>query len=111
MAGPWPSELRSLTHAAAKGDPDHWLRIREVLARDWAENVRFLETGLGAVTCPVTIVQGAMDPIVLPEQADRLHEALANSRIIEVPATGHQVHREAPEAFLEVVTQVLGSVR
>jgi pimeloyl-ACP methyl ester carboxylesterase len=111
MTGPWPRELRSLTHDAGKGDPDHWLRIREALARDWAENVRFLETGLEEVSCPVTIVQGAMDPIVLPEQATRLQEALPNSRIIEVPTTGHQVHREAPEVFLEVVTDVLGSVR
>ena len=110
MNGPWPRELRSLQHDNARGDPDHWARLRGVLAQDWAENVRFIEAGLDAVTCPVTILHGADDPVVLPEQASRLHAALPNSRLLEVPATGHQVHREAPSVFMEVVTEVIGSL-
>lgn len=110
MTGPWPRELRSLTHDGAKGDPDHWRRIRDVLANDWAENVRFIETGLDAVDCPVTIIQGADDPIVLPEQGGRLQEVLPNSRLIEVAGTGHQVHREEPAVFMDVVKDVLTSV-
>lgn len=110
LSGPWPSELRALNHDSASGDPHHWERLRDALARDWAENVRFMETGLDAVSCPVTIIQGANDPIVLPEQAGRLHEVLPNSRLIEVPGTGHQVHREEPAVFLDVVRDVLASL-
>jgi pimeloyl-ACP methyl ester carboxylesterase len=110
MNGPWPRELRTLKHDNARGDPDHWQRIRGVLARDWAENVRFIETGLEMVACPVTIIHGADDPIVLPEQASRLHAAIPDSRLVEIPNTGHQVHREAPAVFMEIVTDVLESL-
>ena len=111
MTGPWPRELRSLTHTNAGGNPDHWERIRGVLAHDWAENVRFIESGLDAVACPVKIIHGADDPIVLPEQASRLHSVLPNSQLIEVPGTGHQVHRENPAVLVDVVTEVLESLR
>jgi pimeloyl-ACP methyl ester carboxylesterase len=107
MSGPWPSELRNLEHTAADNDPAHWERLRGALAHDWADHVDFLSTGLGAVTMPTTIVHGANDPIVLPEQADQLASALPHARLAMIPNAGHQVHREEPEAFMEILQDVL----
>ena len=107
MNGPWPRELRGLHHSGAEGDTEHWTRLRDRLAQDWADNVRFIDTGLDAVGCPVTVVHGADDPIVDPEQARRLVSLLPDARLVEVPATGHQVHREAPEVFIDLVREVL----
>ena len=109
--GPWPSELRNILHSASGNDPDHWERLRAALAHDWAEHVDFLSTGLGAVTMPVEIVHGANDLIVLPEQAERLVAALPDARLRMVPDAGHQVHREQPEAFLEVLRETIASIR
>ncbi len=110
MNGPWPRELRSLRHDGAGGDTEHWVRLRDNLARDWADNVRFMDTGLGSVACPVTVVHGADDPIVLPEQAERLTSIIPDARLVEVAGAGHQVHREAPDVFIDVVRDALGAV-
>ena len=107
MAGPWPSELRTLMHSSSGGDPAHWEKLRAALAHDWAEHVDFLATGLGSVTMPVWVVHGEDDPIVLPEQAHTLASALPDARLVMVPDAGHQVHREQPEAFLGVLAEAL----
>ena len=110
MGGPWPTELRRLYHDVADGDLEYWRDIRAALARDWADNVRFLENGLDGVRCPVTVVHGADDPIVLPEQAERITGLLPDAQLVEVPDAGHQVHREQPEAFLAVIRRVLAEL-
>lgn len=107
MTGPWPSELRALAHGAAGNDPNHWERLRNELASDWAENVDFLATGLDSVTAPTWIVHGENDPIVLPGQADDLAGAIPDAHLVMVPNAGHQVHREQPEAFMDVLFQAL----
>jgi pimeloyl-ACP methyl ester carboxylesterase len=109
MTGPWPRELRGLAHSAADGDPAHWERLRAALAHDWAKHVDFLATGLGSVSAPTWIVHGEDDSIVYPEQAEQLASALPNSRVVMVPNAGHQVHREQPEGFLEILNEVLES--
>lgn len=112
LTGPWPRELRSLNHAGASGDPDHWERLRAALARDWGENLDFLvnNAGLDAVTAPTWIVHGEDDPIVLPEQARRLAAALPDSHLVMVPDAGHQVHREQPEVFMRILDEALDTV-
>jgi pimeloyl-ACP methyl ester carboxylesterase len=71
-----------------------FLRKEEGLRdRDTAE----LEPRLDKVEIPVLVVWGEKDAWLDPSQADRLHEALPNSRLRKVPGVGHFVPEDAPE--------------
>jgi pimeloyl-ACP methyl ester carboxylesterase len=72
--------------------------------RDTAE----LEPRLGEVNVPVLVVWGEEDAWLDPSQADRLGEAILDSRVKKIPGVGHFVPEDAPEvlarellAFLE----------
>lgn len=102
LTGPWPDDLKALSHEAAEG-ADHWMELRAALARDWAANNAFPPEQVGRITCSTLIVHGANDRIVPPEQARMLAEAIPESELWIAPGAGHMVQRDAPEAFVERV--------
>ena len=61
--------------------------------RDTAE----LEGCLGEVHVPVLVVWGEEDAWLDPSQADRLGEAIPDSRVKKMPGVGHFVPEDAPE--------------
>jgi pimeloyl-ACP methyl ester carboxylesterase len=71
-----------------------FLRKEEGLReRDTAE----LEPRLGEVDVPVLVVWGEEDAWLNPSQADRLGEAIPNSRVKKIPRVGHFVPEDAPQ--------------
>ena len=102
LSGPWPEELKGLEHAVSTG-PDYWRELRAALARDWAANVAFSAAHLGRITCPTLVVHGALDRVVLPEQAELLAGAMPTAELWVAPRAGHMVQRDQPDAFAQQV--------
>ncbi len=104
LTGPWPRDLRALQHPASGHD---WQSLRAILAHDWAENVSFSAQALATIQAPVLAIHGADDVITDPAQSRRLVAAVPNGRAVFVPAAGHAVQRDQPEAFLHHVNAFL----
>lgn len=63
-----------------------------------------LEARYGALHLPVFILAGAKDRVVAPDgQADRLHGAIAHSRLSVLPDVGHMLHHADPDLVATAV--------
>ncbi|MGW0661474.1 alpha/beta fold hydrolase [Streptodolium elevatio] len=62
--------------------------------------------GLDAITCPVTVVNGALD-IGLRSGAAQFASRIAGARVEVVPGAGHSPQTEAPDAWLAAVREHL----
>lgn len=82
-----PSQLRANAEEAGMLDP-----TAEAFAGRYGE-----------LRIPVAIVAGEGDRVVDPEQSERLHGAIAGSRLRLVPAAGHMVHHTAPSEVLATI--------
>jgi pimeloyl-ACP methyl ester carboxylesterase len=60
-----------------------------------------------AAHLPTLIVWGEIDPIIPVAHAHTAHEAIPGSRLEVLPGVGHFPHAEAPELFLEVLTDFI----
>ena len=56
---------------------------------------------------PVLLIRGANSPYVHPEHESTLHSLFPNVQIATVPAAGHWVHADAPDAIFETVRAFL----
>jgi len=72
--------------------------------RDTAE----LEPHLGEVDVPVLVVWGEEDAWLDSLQADRLGEAIPDSRVKKIPETGHFVPEDAPAELARELSTFLG---
>ena len=52
---------------------------------------------------PLTLVAGAGDRVVDPDNSRRLHAEMPGSRLVIVPEAGHMVHHTAMEVVLEAI--------
>ncbi len=65
---------------------------------------------LSSITAPTLIIWGE-DDIVMPiEHSERIHDAIANSRLVTYPGVGHVPQEEAAGESVKVVTDFLGSI-
>lgn len=109
---------RSLAQAFSPDPvPDEYLRAarmlwtRPVQARATAEDnqtagpaLREMNERYDSIDLPVTIVTGDSDLLVLPERhAYPLHEAVAGSRLVVLPETGHDAQHTRPAAVLDAI--------
>ena len=62
-----------------------------------------------AVRCPVLFILGKRDAMTPVRAANALRQALPSARTLEVPATGHALMAEAPDAVLEALRDFLKS--
>ena len=56
--------------------------------------------GYAKLGVPTTIVAGAADRYVSPEQSRRLQGEVAGSELVLVPGAGHMAHYAAPESIV-----------
>jgi pimeloyl-ACP methyl ester carboxylesterase len=70
-----------------------------------------IEDRLGAITCPVLLVQGEADPYGTLAQLDAIERSIAGPccRVV-LPRAGHAPHVDAPDATLAVVSRFIGEV-
>ena len=65
--------------------------------------------GVEKITSPIMLVHGDVDDgsMVQPAEARRLAQLVPGLRIARIPGVGHNVHRDAREAFLDTVVPFL----
>ncbi len=64
---------------------------------------------VGAIACRTLVVTGEFDPAAPPADAADLAATIGpNARLAVVPAAGHGVYRDQPDAFNELVRTFLG---
>ncbi|NUB45628.1 alpha/beta hydrolase [Fertoebacter nigrum] len=94
-----------LADPASRMTREHWrgvLRgLPKTLSRAAAASAgrQAIRDLLSAITAPTLIVSGTEDRPISPERAARVHHGIAGSRFVPVPATGHAVMIERPDAF------------
>ena len=60
--------------------------------------------------CPTLLVRGGASDIVALDTADRMHQAIPNSRLATIEGAGHLVMGDSPSGFQDVVTEFLASL-
>ena len=89
---------RALMRRLADGSAESLLHIDLAACNAYANGA----AAAGSVTCPVVLVQGAMDRMTPPRKAGLLTGAIPQATIITVEA-GHAMLQEAPEAVLDAL--------
>jgi 3-oxoadipate enol-lactonase len=69
------------------------------------------EDRLGGVTQPVLVTTGELDPASPPEGAERTAAVFPNGRYSEIAGCGHFLPIERPDAFADLVSAFLETVR
>jgi pimeloyl-ACP methyl ester carboxylesterase len=62
---------------------------------------------LQRVSCPALLIRGASSPLLTPEVARKMLEALPNGRMIEIPAAAHTVNADNATEFERVTAAFL----
>jgi pimeloyl-ACP methyl ester carboxylesterase len=78
--------------------------IREVLNR------RALIDDIGRIAIPTLIVVGEEDRVTPPEQSRRMHERIADAKLVVLPDTGHVSSIELPEAVTQAIATFLAEL-
>ncbi len=64
-------------------------------------------TAAARIECPVLFILGKRDAMTPSKAANALRQAIPSARAIEVPATGHALMAEAPDAVLDALRAFL----
>ena len=107
MSGPWLEALVELEHGEAQ-DADHWMRIREALAHDWATDLQLSGDEVARIDCPALICHGDGDRIQTLEQALELARLLPASQLFVVPRAGHMAQVDRPDLVGPALVEFLG---
>jgi pimeloyl-ACP methyl ester carboxylesterase/quercetin dioxygenase-like cupin family protein len=86
-------------------DPGDYVRQCRAIAV--AEN---LADRLGDISQPALVLIGGSDDRTLPEHGRQLAERLGDARVVELPAVGHTLPLEAPEAVAAAVSAFLQDI-
>lgn len=62
------------------------------------------------IKCPTLIIVGDQDVATEPEKSKRMHEKIADSKLVIVPGAGHSSTIEEPEAVNAALSEFLGSL-
>lgn len=74
------------------------------------DDTRDVVARLGEITVPTDVVWGGEDTWLPPSTAETLRDAIPGARRQIVADAGHFLTEDAPEAFLEVLTEALAEV-
>jgi len=115
--------LRMLFHPAPVPERFRQLLPREMLLRPLQQRstaedgsrmvaqARALRRRYAELHMPVTLIVGAEDHIVSPEQSVRLHEHLRHSRLRLLAGVGHMAHYHAQEQITSAIATALEAGR
>lgn len=81
-----------------------------LLGPEWGAAIDWTPT-LRRITCPVTLITAdpARGAIVTAEAAEALRQVIPQVRIAHIPGAGHNIRRDQPARFLEVVRGALAA--
>jgi 3-oxoadipate enol-lactonase/4-carboxymuconolactone decarboxylase len=60
---------------------------------------------LGRITAPTLVIVGAADPVTPPTAALELHDAIAGSALVVLPAAAHLANVEQPDRFTKLLVE------
>jgi pimeloyl-ACP methyl ester carboxylesterase len=60
---------------------------------------------LGSIDCPVRIVWGSRDVLLLPRQADRFVREIPNAELVRLPGLGHVPMSDDPDAVADSILE------
>ena len=122
----WPlpfSDLRTAREffASQRMDPDVWVQVLEhgdsgYRPKFRAEDIRAIATHLAAydyrtqcarITAPTLVIAGSRSWLDRDNARD-VAELIPNAQFVEIPAAGHDVHLDAPDAFRDAVSAFVG---
>lgn len=63
-----------------------------------------------SLQCPTLLVRGGASDIVALDTADRMHQAIPNSRLATIEGAGHLVMGDSPSGFQNAVTEFIASL-
>lgn len=66
---------------------------------------------LGDITIATQVIVGEEDTATTPDKARRIHQAIPNSRLVEIPGAGHSSSIEAPEAVTRAIKTFIAEAR
>lgn len=106
LADPQRAELRMKWRAELlANDPVGVARaVQAVVARDGVHDQ------LDRITVPTLVIVGGHDAATPPEDGQRIHRAIAQSRLVKIPDAGHTSTVEEPEAVNRAIIAFLRQV-
>ncbi len=110
LSAPHLSEmLQSYVSLAGAENRKAFVRTIRTVIEPGGQTVSALDRLYLAAHVPTMIVWGANDQIIPVAHAHAAHEAIPGSRLEVLPDLGHFVQTQAPERFVEVLLDFLGS--
>lgn len=79
---------------------------RQIIPPDIDQIIERIKT----LTLPALLIWGEQDRIVRPQQGEKLHALLSNSRLVTIPDCGHNPHEERPEETYTLIRDFLSGV-
>ena len=68
-----------------------------------------LQSDLGRLTAPLTLVAAEDDTATPPRVAEAVHALIPSSTLVRLPGLGHLAHEEAPQTVAEIVRKAFGA--
>lgn len=106
-SGPWLPALIGLEHADA-ADEDHWKRIRNALAHDWAERHHFTPDHGSRISTPTLVLHGAEDRVEPTSEAEEVAARIPGAELQLIPDAGHMAQVDRPDVVGPAVRTFLG---
>jgi esterase len=81
--------------------------IHQATGRAAIVEIPFLWESLEHITCPTLVVRAEKSKVLSTEIAEEMVRRLPHARLVEIPASGHQIPLHNPDAFAEAVGEFL----
>lgn len=74
-----------------------------VFRRLWATEPNYSDADLARIRVPTEIVIGDHDPVIRPEHAAHIAEAIPGARLVVLKGVGHPAHSQDPKQYLKAI--------
>jgi len=105
-----PPPLSDSLSPSAEDQPDPAARARSrqmarerVFRRLWATAPNYSDNDLARIRVPTEIVIGDHDPVIRPEHAAHIAEAIPGARLVVLKNVGHPAHSQDPKQYLKAI--------
>lgn len=104
ISASWGAKLAELHDGLRYAD--YWRELMDRTGWEIARGPNYSARDLGRVKTPVLVIQGENDSVNAPSHhAEFMAEHLADAQLWIAPDTGHSVHEEHPDEWVERVTR------
>jgi pimeloyl-ACP methyl ester carboxylesterase len=104
LADPAKAAERQRAFATMAGRKGVWRAVNGVIDRAGVHDE------LSRIAAPTLVMVGEEDVATVPAKAERLHAAIAGSRLVRIPGAGHSSSIEQPEAVTKAIAGFLESL-